>query len=65
MGWTIIPPAQAFADPFYQQQPDRQVPGQSLMLSVMRSKGINRWPGWERLVDDGDYEIDVIKAAGQ
>lgn len=62
MGWTIITPAQAFADPFYQQQPDRQFPGQSLMLSVMRSKGIKRWPGWERLVDDGDYEIEGIEA---
>lgn len=64
MGWTIITPAQAFADPFYQQAPNRQVPGQSLMLSVMRSKGINRWPGWERLVDDGDEEIRVIEASG-
>ena len=50
---------------FYQQQPNRQFPGQSLMLSVMRSKGINRWPGWERLVDDGDFEIDAIDAAGR
>ncbi|MET0321551.1 MAG: polysaccharide deacetylase family protein, partial [Duganella sp.] len=64
MGWTIITPAQAFADPFYQQEPNRQVPGQSLMLSVMRSQGIKRWPGWERLVDDGDEEIRVIEASG-
>lgn len=65
MGWTIITPAQAFADPFYQQVPDRPVPGQSLVLSVMRSKGIDRFPGRERLVDDGDFEINAIDAAAR
>jgi peptidoglycan/xylan/chitin deacetylase (PgdA/CDA1 family) len=62
MGWTIITPAQAFADPVYQQPPEKLVAGQSLLLSIARSKGLGKFPGWERLVDDGDFEIDALKA---
>lgn len=63
MGWTIIPPAQAYADPVYQLQPDRPAPGQSLLLSIARTRGMGKFEGWERLVDDGDFEIDALSAA--
>lgn len=62
MGWTITTPAQAFADLVYQQPPEKLVAGQSLLLSIARSKGLGKFPGWERLVDDGDFEIDALKA---
>jgi peptidoglycan/xylan/chitin deacetylase (PgdA/CDA1 family) len=62
MGWTIITPAQAFTDPVYQQPPEKLVAGQSLLLSIARSKGLGKFPGWERLVDDCDFEIDALKA---
>jgi peptidoglycan/xylan/chitin deacetylase (PgdA/CDA1 family) len=64
MGWTIASPAQAFADPVYELVPERPVPGQSLLLSLARSRGMGKFAGWERLVDDGDFEIDALKANG-
>jgi hypothetical protein len=64
MGWTIATPAAAFADPVYQLVPDRPAPGQSLLLSLARSRGMGKFPGWERLVDDGDFEIEALKAKG-
>jgi peptidoglycan/xylan/chitin deacetylase (PgdA/CDA1 family) len=64
MGWTIITPAEAFADPIYQQPPEKQNGGQSLLWSIARSKNQRKFPGWERLVDDGDFEIDALKAQG-
>jgi peptidoglycan/xylan/chitin deacetylase (PgdA/CDA1 family) len=64
MGWRFTTPAAAFADPFYQLQPERSVPGQSLLLSVARLMGSGKFPGWERLVDDGDFEIEGLKAKG-
>lgn len=64
MGWTIITPAEALADPVYQQPPEQQRGGQSLLRSIARSKGQSKFPGWERLVDDGDFEIDALKAQG-
>ncbi|MYM75536.1 polysaccharide deacetylase family protein [Duganella sp. FT134W] len=64
MGWTIITPAAALADPVYQQPPEQQRGGQSLLRSIARSKGQSKFPGWERLVDDGDFEIDALKAQG-
>lgn len=64
MGWTITTPAAAFADPVYQKPPEAQVPGQSLLLSIARSKGLGKFEGWERLVDDGDFEIDQLKQKG-
>lgn len=63
MGWTIITPAQAYADPLYQLQPDRKAPGQSLLLSIARTRGMGKFDGWERVVDDGDFEIEAINAA--
>ncbi|MRW94448.1 polysaccharide deacetylase family protein [Duganella sp. FT80W] len=64
MGWTIVTPEQAFADAVYQQSPEKLVAGQSLLLSIARSRGLGKFPGWERLVDDGDFEIEALKARG-
>lgn len=64
MGWTIVTPQAAFADPVYALAPARPVEGQSLLLSLARSRGKDKFPGWQRLVDDGDFEIDALKAKG-
>lgn len=64
MGWTITTPAAAFADPVYQLTPERAAPGQSLLLSLGRTLGLGRFPGGERLVDDGDYEMAELKQLG-
>lgn len=64
MGWTITTPEAAFQDPVYALQPVSNVAGQSLLLSMARSLGLGRFPGWERLVDDGDADIEALKAAG-
>lgn len=64
MGWTITTPAAAFADPVYQLVPERPAPGQSLLLSMGRTLGLGKFPGGERLVDDGDAEIEALKAQG-
>jgi peptidoglycan/xylan/chitin deacetylase (PgdA/CDA1 family) len=64
MGWSITTPAAAFADPVYQLMPERAAAGQSLLLSMSRSLGMGKFPGWERLVDDGDYEMAVLKEQG-
>ena len=62
MGWSITTPAAAFADPVYQLMPDRAAAGQSLLLSMARTLGLGKFNGWERLVDDGDYEMALLKA---
>ncbi len=64
MGWSIITAATAFEDPVYQLSPERAAPGQSLLLSMARTLGLGKVEGWERLVDDGDFEIAALKAAG-
>jgi peptidoglycan/xylan/chitin deacetylase (PgdA/CDA1 family) len=64
MGWKIIPPAEAFADPVYKLEPVRKAAGQSLLLSLGRVLGMGLMPGGERLVDDGDYEIDQLAKLG-
>ena len=64
MGWTIVTPAQAFADPVYQLPPERQAPGQSLLLSIARTRGMDKFEGWGRIVDDGDFEIEQLEKAG-
>lgn len=64
MGWSITTPAAAFADPVYQLTPERNAPGQSLLLSMGRTLGLGKYPGGERLVDDGDYEMGVLKERG-
>ena len=64
MGWTITPPAAAYADPVYRLQPERPAPGQSLLLSMARSLGLGKFEGWERLVDDGDAEIEALGRQG-
>ncbi|MFZ6861473.1 polysaccharide deacetylase family protein [Undibacterium sp. Ji67W] len=64
MGWKIISPQQAFADPVYQLMPERQSAGQSLLLSMARSLGMGKFDGWECLVDDGDFEIESLGKLG-
>lgn len=64
MGWTITTPDDAFKDPVYALQPISNVAGQSILLSMARSLGLGRFPGWERLTDDGDTEIEELKAGG-
>lgn len=61
MGWTIVTPDQAFKDPVYQLAPERAVAGQSLLLSMARTLGLGKFEGWERLVDDGDYEMKLLE----
>jgi peptidoglycan-N-acetylglucosamine deacetylase len=63
-GWSITTPEQAFADPMYALQPLAADPGQSLLLSMARSLGLGRFEGWRRLVDDGDLEVEQLKALG-
>ncbi|MES2758845.1 MAG: polysaccharide deacetylase family protein [Pseudomonadota bacterium] len=65
MGWTITTPAAALADPVYQLMPERAAPGQSLLLSMGRTMGLGKFPGGERLVDDGDYEMHLLKERKQ
>ncbi|MES2050297.1 MAG: polysaccharide deacetylase family protein [Pseudomonadota bacterium] len=64
MGWSITTPSAAFADTVYQLIPERAAPGQSLLLSMARSLGLGKFEGWARLVDDGDFEIEALKAHG-
>ncbi len=64
MGWTINTPEAAFQDPVYALQPISNVAGQSLLLSMARSLGLGGFPGWARLVDDGEAEIEALKADG-
>jgi len=64
MGWTITTPDAAYQDPVYALQPAAAVAGQSLLLSMARSLGLGKFDGWERLVDDGDAEIDALRAQG-
>jgi peptidoglycan/xylan/chitin deacetylase (PgdA/CDA1 family) len=64
MGWTITTAAQAYADPVYQLMPDRQAPGQSLLLSMGRSLGLSNQDLDLRLMDDGDFEIEALQRQG-
>lgn len=64
MGWSFTTPAAAFADPVYQLLPERAAPGQSLLLSMARTLGHGKFEGWERIVDDGDYEIEALRRQG-
>jgi peptidoglycan-N-acetylglucosamine deacetylase len=61
MGWRITTPEQAFTDPMYALQPERMVAGQSLLLSLSRTLGLPRPAAFERLVDDGDFEIEQLR----
>lgn len=64
MGWTITTTAQAYADPVYLLNPDRQAPGQSLLLSMGRSLGLSNQDLDLRLMDDGDFEIEALEQQG-
>ena len=64
MGWTITTPEAAFQDPVYALNPVNAAAGQSLLMSMARSLGLAKLDDWARLVDDGDTEIDALKAEG-
>ena len=63
LGWKIISPDAAFADPVYAFQPERQAPGQSLLISIARSLGVKP-SEYERILDDGDFEIAELDRLG-
>jgi peptidoglycan/xylan/chitin deacetylase (PgdA/CDA1 family) len=63
MGWSITDPETAYRDFIYTLEPQRPAPGQSLLLSAACSLGFKP-EGWERLVDDGDADIDALRALG-
>jgi hypothetical protein len=63
MGWSLTDPEKAYQDFVFTLEPQRPAPGQSLLLSAARSLGY-KVPGWERLVDDGDAEIEALERAG-
>jgi peptidoglycan-N-acetylglucosamine deacetylase len=63
-GFTFVDPEKAYQDPVYRLEPDRPAPGQSLLLSLARSRGWKLLPEFERLVDDGDFEIAALEKAG-
>jgi len=63
-GWTIVAPEAAFADEAYRLEPDRPAPGQSLLLSLARSRGWTLSPEFDRLMDDGDAEIAALEKLG-
>ncbi len=63
-GWTVIETAAAYQDEVYRLQPDRAAPGQSLLLSLARSKGWKLSPEFERLMDDADFEILALQRLG-
>ena len=63
MGWTITDPATAYQDFVYSLDPKAPSPGQSLLISAARSLGY-RPENWERLLDDGDAEIEDLKHKG-
>jgi peptidoglycan/xylan/chitin deacetylase (PgdA/CDA1 family) len=56
LGWTITTPEAAYRDFIYGLEPQRPVPGQSILISAARSLGY-RPENWERLLDDGDADI--------
>ncbi|MBL0311814.1 MAG: polysaccharide deacetylase family protein [Holophagaceae bacterium] len=64
MGWAITDPATAYQDFVYSLDPQRPAPGQSLLISAARSLGY-RPENWERMLDDGDEEIAVLRRKGQ
>ena len=63
-GWTFVSPEAAYADPVYRLEPDRPVPGQSLLVSIARSNGVGRTPEILRLLDDADAEIAELAKLG-
>lgn len=63
-GWTFVDPEKAYADPVCLSQPERLAPGQSLLLSLARSNGWKLMPEFERLMDDGDFEIAALEKQG-
>ncbi|HEY2027735.1 MAG TPA: polysaccharide deacetylase family protein [Myxococcales bacterium] len=59
--WEPTDPRIVYEDEIYRLHPGRPAPGQSLLLSVARSRGMDLKP-YERLMDDGDAEIAALNA---
>jgi peptidoglycan/xylan/chitin deacetylase (PgdA/CDA1 family) len=60
--WQFTDPVTTYRDQVYQQQPDRAAPGQSLLLSIALSQGVDL-KAYSRLVDDGDFEVAQLHAS--
>ena len=60
-GWTIVPPAQAFADSIYQEAPDVLPAGESLVWSLAKKQGVKglRYPA-----ESDVYEKPKLDALG-
>jgi peptidoglycan-N-acetylglucosamine deacetylase len=63
-GWSITAPQTAFDDPVYQFTPARPAAGQSLLLGMARSLGLNNKETDKRLFDDAEFEINALKSQG-
>ena len=60
-GWTIISPAEAYADPLYAQQPATLPAGESILWALARQAGFTglRYPA-----EDDLYEKPILDALG-
>ena len=63
-GWTFVDAEAAYRDEIYRMKPERPAPSQSLLLSVARSRGLTLSPEFDRLMDDGDFEIAALEKLG-
>jgi len=63
LGWKFVDGDLAYADPIYQVAPEARVAGQSLLLSIARSRGLDVKP-YERLMDDADFEMAALEKQG-
>jgi peptidoglycan/xylan/chitin deacetylase (PgdA/CDA1 family) len=60
-GWEIIDPETAFRDPVYREEPKDRVAGQSLLVSLARTKFGKELPELVELFDDGDRAIEELE----
>ena len=60
-GWTIISPAEAYADPLYARQPATLPAGESILWALARQAGFSslRYPA-----EDDLYEKPILDALG-
>jgi peptidoglycan-N-acetylglucosamine deacetylase len=61
LGWTVVSPAAAFADPLYRQEPQTLPAGESLLWALAREAGVKelRYPA-----EDGEYEKPLLDGLG-
>lgn len=60
-GFTLVPPAEAFADPLYAREPQGLPAGESIVWALARDAGVDglRYPA-----EDGAYEAPALDALG-